>query len=65
MDIKLTKKQQEHVDAYNVILNRINGIQLKIDKLKDEAAEALAELNRLRREEQLMFPENNTEETND
>jgi len=65
MDIKLTPKQQEYVDAYNVILNRINGIQLKIDKLKDEAAEALAELNRLRREEQLMFPENNTEETND
>jgi predicted ATP-grasp superfamily ATP-dependent carboligase len=65
MDIKLTPKQQEYVDAYNVILNRINGIQLKIDKLKDEAAEALTELNRLRREEQLMFPENNTEETND
>ena len=65
MDIKLTPKQQEYVDAYNEILNRINGIQLKIDKLKDEAAEALTELNRLRREEQLMFPENNTEETND
>lgn len=65
MDIKLTPKQQEYVDAYNAILNRINGIQLNIDKLKDEAAEALAELNRLRREEQLMFPENNTEETND
>lgn len=65
MDIKLTPKQQEYVDAYNAILNRINGIQLKIDKLKDEAAEALTELNRLRREEQLMFPENNTEETND
>jgi len=65
MNIKLTPKQQEYVDAYNAILNRINGIQLKIDKLKDEAAEALTELNRLRREEQLMFPENNTEETND
>tara|TARA_Y100000389_G_scaffold143591_1_gene141860 strand:- start:384 stop:581 length:198 start_codon:yes stop_codon:yes gene_type:complete len=65
MDIKLTPKQQEYVDAYNAILNRINGIQLNIDKLKDEAAEALTELNRLRREEQLMFPENNTEETND
>ncbi len=65
MDIKLTPKQQEYVDAYNAILNRINGIQLNIDKLKEEAAEALTELNRLRREEQLMFPENNTEETND
>lgn len=65
MNIKLTPKQQEYVDAYNAILNRINGIQSKIDKLKDEAAEALTELNRLRREEQLMFPENNTEETND
>ena len=65
MDIKLTPKQQEYVDAYNAIRNRRNGSQLKIDKLKDEAAEALTELKRLRREEQLMFPENNTEETND
>ena len=33
MNIKLTPKQQEHVDAYNVILNRKNGIQLKMEAL--------------------------------
>lgn len=64
MDIELTPEQQDFVDAYNKVLNRINGIQLKIDKLKDEASEAVLELNRLRREEQLMFPPDDTEETN-
>jgi predicted ATP-grasp superfamily ATP-dependent carboligase len=64
MDIELTPEQQDFVDAYNKVLNRINGIQLKIDKLKNEASEAVLELNKLRREEQLMFPPDDTEETN-
>lgn len=64
MEVKLTPEQQEYVDAYNAVLNRINGIQLKIDKLKDEASEAVLELNRLRHEERLMFPPDDTEETN-
>ena len=64
MDIELTPEQQDFVDAYNKVLNRINCIQLKIDKLKNEASEAVLELNKLRREEQLMFPPDDTEETN-
>jgi hypothetical protein len=64
MEVNLTPEQQEYVDAYNAVLNRINGIQLKIDKLKDEASEAVLELNRLRHEERLMFPPDDTEETN-
>ena len=64
MEVNLTPEQQDFVDAYNKVLNRINGIQLKIDKLKDEASEAVLELNRLRHEEQLMFPPDDTEETN-
>lgn len=65
MEVNLTPEQQEYVDAYNKILNRLSDIQLKIDDLKKEADEAVYALNTLRREEAIRFPESEVEETND
>lgn len=57
MDVKLTAEQKVFVEKYNLILNRLNGIQLNIEKLKLEADEAILALNRLRQEERDLFPE--------
>lgn len=57
MDVNLTPEQEVFVEKYNLILNRLNGIQLNIEKLKLEADEAILALNRLRQEERDLFPE--------
>jgi hypothetical protein len=57
MEVNLTKEQKEYVDAYNNILNKLSGIQERIDELKVEANEALEELNALRSRERDAFPE--------
>jgi archaellum component FlaC len=57
MEVNLTKEQKEYVDAYNNILNKLSGIQERIDGLKVEANEALEELNALRSRERDAFPE--------
>lgn len=57
MDVNLTPEQKVFVEKYNLILNRLNGIQLNIEKLKLEADEAILALNRLRQEERDLFPE--------
>jgi hypothetical protein len=57
MEVNLTKEQKEYVDAYNHILNKLSGIQERIDGLKIEADEALQELNTLRSRERDAFPE--------
>jgi hypothetical protein len=59
MEVNLTKEQKEYVDAYNAILNKLAGIQQRIDGLKLEANEALLELNTLRSRERDAFPEQN------
>jgi len=59
MEVNLTKEQKEYVDAYNTILNKLAGIQQRIDGLKLEANEALLELNALRSRERDAFPEQN------
>ena len=61
MEVNLTPEQQEYVDSYNKILNRLSDIQLRIDDLKKEADETVLALNQLRRKEQLMFPENESQ----
>lgn len=57
MEVNLTKEQKEYVEAYNKILNRLTDIQSRIQKLEDEAAEVLQELNQLRESEREEFPE--------
>ena len=57
MDVTLTSEQREYVEAYNNILNKLAGIQERIDGLKIEADEALQELNSLRSKERDAFPE--------
>ncbi|MDC0008916.1 hypothetical protein OAE73_00990 [bacterium] len=57
MDVNLTPEQKVFVEKYNLILNRLNDIQLNIGKLKLEADEAILALNRLRQEERDLFPE--------
>tara|TARA_B110000305_G_scaffold186760_1_gene208002 strand:- start:389 stop:574 length:186 start_codon:yes stop_codon:yes gene_type:complete len=61
MEVNLTQEQKEYVEAYNKILNRLSDIQLRIDDLKKEADETVLALNQLRRKEQLMFPENESQ----
>ena len=58
MDADLTPEQQEFVDQYNLILNRLKNVQLNIEKLKLEADEAILALNRLRLKERELFPDN-------
>lgn len=57
MDVHLTPEQKVFVEKYNSILNRLNDIQVNIEKLKLEADEAILALNRLRQEERDLFPE--------
>lgn len=57
MDVHLTPEQKVFVEKYNSILNRLDEIQLNIQKLKLEADEAILALNRLRQEERDLFPE--------
>ena len=57
MDVHLTPEQKKFVEKYNLILNRLNDIQLNIEKLKLEADEAILALNRLRQEERDLFPD--------
>lgn len=57
MEVNLTEKQKEYVEAYNKILNRLNDIQSRIKALEEEAAEVLEELNDLRANERSEFPE--------
>ena len=57
MEINLTEEQQQFVDSYNKILNRLEVIQSKINELEIEAAETLEELNNLRARERESSPE--------
>jgi hypothetical protein len=57
MEVNLTPEQQEYVDAYNLILNRLSSIQERIIALKEEADTTVAELNELRLREREAFPE--------
>lgn len=57
MEVNLTQEQREYVEAYNAILNKLAAIQTKIDALKEEADEALEELNSLRLKERDAFPD--------
>lgn len=57
MEINLTEEQQQFVDSYNKILNRLEVIQSKINELEIEAAETIEELNSLRARERESLPE--------
>jgi hypothetical protein len=57
MEINLTEEQQQFVDSYNKILNRLEVIQSKINELEIEAAETIEELNNLRARERESSPE--------
>jgi len=57
MEVNLTTEQQEYVDEYTLILNRLSSIQERIIALKEEADTTVAELNELRLREREAFPE--------
>jgi len=57
MDIKLTPQQQEYVDAYNIILNKLANVQERIASLEEEASVSIEELKQLRLKERDAFPE--------
>ena len=57
MEVNLTPEQQEYVDAYNIILNRLSDIQERILALKEEADISIEELKVLRLQEHEAFPE--------
>ena len=57
MEVNLTPEQQEYVDAYNIILNRLASVQERIQALKEEADATIEELDELRLRERAAFPE--------
>ena len=63
MEINLTEEQQQFVDSYNKILNRLEVIQSKINELEIEAAETIEELNNLRARERESLPDGQDQET--
>ncbi|MDB9900004.1 hypothetical protein OAC86_00495 [bacterium] len=53
----MTEAQQQHVDKYSALYERLSLIEDKMLDLKEEAAKLLAELEVLRVEENKLFEE--------
>tara|TARA_B110000858_G_scaffold152000_1_gene173166 strand:- start:60 stop:233 length:174 start_codon:yes stop_codon:yes gene_type:complete len=57
MNVNMTEAQQQHVDKYSALYERLSLIEAKMLDLKEEAAKLLAELEVLRVEENKLFEE--------
>ena len=57
MNVNMTEAQQQHVDKYSALYERLSLIEEKMLDLKEEAAKLLAELEVLRVEENKLFEE--------
>jgi len=59
MHVELTSRQQEYVEAYRNILERLGQIQEELSTLGSESSALINKLNELREQESVEFPGDN------